>query len=200
MMPPILLLAASSPTCATPSAIAASAILREMPTADLPDWGVQALAQGLERPRGSEIVWMAPCRANIVRVVYGRTFVTADGMAFWTEDGRTLTVRTGPVPATPPEPPHPDIKRATFLMSESLMSGDWRVGVWRAGKKWLFARYQPGSGAAPVPLLRSALPVLGLSYLGAPDAPGGRLSFVQRVGSSRYRSISIDWSEIGLRT
>lgn len=200
MMLPILLLAASSPTCATPSAIAAGARLRELPPADLPEWSLQALASGLGRPSGSEIVWLAPCKANIVRTVNGRTLVTADGAAFWTEDGRTLAVRTGAVPPTPSEPPHPDIKHATFLMSESLSTGDWRVGVWRAGKKWLVARYQPGSAVAPVPLLRSALPVLGLTYLGAPDAPGGRLSFMQRVSPSRYRIIAIEWSEAGLRT
>lgn len=199
-MLPILVLAASSPTCAMPSAIAASATMRELPPADLPDWSLQALAPGLDRPSGSEIVWLAPCKVNIVQMLPGLTLVTADGEAFESKDGRTLVVRTRPVPSTPPEPPHPSLKNATFLVSASLVSGEWRVGVWRAGKQWLVVRYEPGSAAAPVPLLQSTLPVLGLDYLGAPDAPGGRLNLLQRVSPSFYRIVAINWSEAGLRT
>jgi hypothetical protein len=115
--------------------------------------------------------------------------------------GSKLEIRDDNISPADPEPPHPVWRGRHFVGSASLLIGTWRVGAWVRGNGATdIARYRLGNEAPPITLLSSSQSVVGLFYLGLPDAVGGTLFFAQRVGPSHFRMVAMDWSETGLRT
>ena len=191
--------AASSPCSA--QEIAATAIVSPAMQQAPADVGLSRVDRGFSPPTVQEIRWHAPCTPNIVALYGGRTLATGSGLMLSMEGGSTLHVRHDPTPTIDPEPPHPEWKDHRFAGSAALRAGAWRVGAWVAPDGTTqIARYRAGDKATPITLMTSAQPIVGLFYLGLPDAVGGTLFFAQRLAPSHYRMVSMNWSEEGLRT
>jgi hypothetical protein len=191
-------LAASSPC--SPTAIAAAAIVSPAQQESPAAVGLSNIAVGFQRPSVQEISWQGPCTPNIVGLYGGRTLVTSNDLMLSAPRGSTLEVRDDSMLPADPEPPHPEWQGHRFVGSASLLSGNWRVGAWvRRDGVTDIARYRPGDETPPISLMTFAQPLVGLYYLGLPDAVGGTLFFAQRLGPSQFRMIAMDWSEAGLR-
>jgi hypothetical protein len=183
-----------------PTAIAAAAAVSQPRLQDFSAIGLSRLAAGFQRPVVQEVIWTGPCTPRIVGLYGGRTFVTAGGLLLWPMETK-VEVRYDPIPQADPEPPHPTWNGRRFVGSAALMAGTWRVGAWvRPDGTTDLARFRADDGAAPIPMLTSARPLVGIFYLGAPDSVGGTLSFAQRLGHARFRVVSMAWSEAGLRS
>lgn len=190
---------ATSPPC-SPTDIAAGAIVSPSSQEDPAAVGLSQVDSGFWKPSVQDIAWSGRCTPKITRLYGSSTLVTASGLTLSTEGGSTLHVGHDPLPAPDPEPPHPDWKGHRFVASASLLSGSWRVAAWaRRDGVTDIARYRPGDTTAPIILMSSARPLIGLSYLGMPDSAGGTLYFAQRLGRSAFRMVAINWSEGGLR-
>jgi hypothetical protein len=84
-----------------------------------------------------------------------------------------------------------DVSRSTSGMTEYF------VGVWKnrqTATLAIFARSADGIQSIPAPLLRSKLPVRGVSYLPAPDSPAGTLGITQEVAPGELRLINVWWT------
>lgn len=191
-------LAISSPC--SPAAIAAAAIVSPPHQESFQATGLSDVADGFQQPSVQRVDWHRGCAPHIVGLYGGATLITADGLLFWTGGEAGLRLRDDHMLPADPEPPHPDWKGRRFAGSASLIAGTWRVGAWvRRDGTTDIARYRPGDATLPITLMRSAQPVLGLFYLGFPDAVGGTLFFAQRLGRSQFRMAAVPWSEAGLR-
>ncbi|MEQ7874729.1 hypothetical protein ABDK56_12070 [Sphingomonas sp. ASV193] len=192
-------LAAGSPCSAAETAEAAAVSpLRER---DFAEVGLSNVNGGFRRPMSQEIGWSGTCAPTIVGLYGGIALVMENGTMLWTRGGPSLSVREDQMVPSDPEPAHPYWPRHRFVGSASLAADGWRVGLWvRSDGITDVARYRPGERKHPVILMTSAKPIVGLFYLGAPDSVGGTLFLTQRLGQSRFRMLSIAWSEGGLRT
>ena len=183
----------------SPTAIAENAVVSPVSQEDGTELGLSHLDPGFRRPSVQQVAWRA-CAPMIVGLYGGNTLVTASGLLLWTRGGPTLQLRGDPILPADTEPAHPNWEDHRFAGSASLAAGTWRVGLWVGpGGITDVARYRPGDPAHPIILMTSALPIVGLFYLGAPDSVGGTLFFAQRLGRSNFRMISMPWSEAGLR-
>lgn len=184
----------------SPAAIAAAAVVSQQHQEAAEAVGLSNVVEGFQRPSVQEVTWRGPCTPHIVGLYGGSTLVAADGLMFWTRAGPALRLRDDHKLPVNSEPPHPDRKDRRFVGSASLIAGPWRVGAWeRRDGTTDFARYRPGDVSSPLPLMTSARHIVGLFYLGLPDAVGGTLFFAQKLGPSRFRMIAMPWSEAGLR-
>ena len=106
----------------------------------------------------------------------------------------------GLAPAPSPEPAHPTVLGGHFIVSTSAFVDKWRLGVWRLkGGRYVISAFVPDAPDAPRPVLQTTLPVIGIYYLGAPDARGGVMTILQRVARHHYRWAYVSWGEKGLR-
>lgn len=183
--------------------IAAAAIVSRAEQQAPTNVGLSSVSRGFSAPKVQEIRLGAPCAPKVVALYGGWTLATANGLTLSATgpEVETLQVRHDPPPLRDPEPPHPEWKGHRFVTSAALQAGTWRVGAWVSPDGATeIARYQTDARTAPLPLMTSAQPIVGLYYLGLPDALGGTLYFAQRLSGSRYRMVSMNWSEQGLRT
>jgi hypothetical protein len=183
----------------SPAAVAAAAVVGPLQQEDEAATGLSRVEDGFQRPSVQLITWRGLCTPRIVGLYGGATLVTDGGLRLWTKGGSTLEIRDDHMLPADPEPPHPKWQGHRFVGSASLAAGAWRVGTWvRCDGATDIARYRLGNEAPPMRLMTSALPIVGLFYLGAPDSVGGTLFFAQRLGQSQFRMIAMPWSEAGL--
>lgn len=189
--------ASSQPVPCTSQQIVASGKVSELK----PDSSALALelqATGLRITDADEVSW-STCPVRLQSRVYGGWGITDTGIPVIPTEQHLIT-RDDAIPAPEAEPSHPTVPNATFISSTGLPIGDQRAGLWsRSDGSVLIARYHPGQAEQPTPILVSKAPVLGLSYLGAPDSPGGAFQLWQRLTNDRYRYVHIAWSEEGVR-
>ena len=185
------------PPACTPQQVVASGKVSELrPESSSLDLDLQAI--GLRIITADEVSWTS-CSTKLQDRVYGPWVITDAGVAI-VPTQQHLISRDYAVPAPDPEPAHPVVQNATFLSSTNLSIGDQRAGLWsRSDGTFLIARYHPGQTHQPTPIFVSKAAVLGLFYLGAPDASGGAFDLWQRLPTNKYRYIHIAWSEQGVR-
>ena len=183
-----------------PSQIAAAATVSQPEEVGFDAIGISQVDGGFRKPIVQQIAWAGPCAPRFVRSNGGGTLVT-DGHLLLSVTESRVEVRNDQTPAVDPEPPHPTWKGRRFEGSANLMAGTWRIGAWsRPEGKTDFARYRTDTAAEPIPLLTLTRTLVGVFYLPAPDTAGGTLYFTQRLGRSRFRMVSMVWSEKGLRS
>jgi hypothetical protein len=193
-------LLASSMPC-TPADIAAAAIVSPAKQEGVADADLSNADEGLWGPTVQDILWRGHCTPRVVGLYGGRTLVTATGLLLSIGGESKLEIRDDHRLASDPEPPHPEWPEHRFTGSASLLAGTWRIGTWvRRDGTTDIARYRPEDTRLPILLLTSARPVVGIYYLGLPDAVGGTLFFAQRLGPSHFRMVQMGWSEAGLRS
>lgn len=145
-----------------------------------------------------------PCAGGI-RGYKAGTFALADGTGFNIDSRERLTrwpaasQAVGPVDPTPANvpplaggrlvaaSPPVDARQTTAGLVQRY------VGLWRGPGHWTigsFLQAPDGAITEVTPLLRSSLPVNGITYLPAPDTAGGRLTLVQPLDRDRARIVS----------
>lgn len=161
--------------------------------------GLSLDAPGLALREQDAVSW-PNCRIRLQARVYGGWAFTHSGVPIRPDRGRLVT-RTDTIYPDDPEPAHPEVSGAAFVGSADLVAAGSRLGVWRqADGSSSIATYRPGRADPPHVLLRSAVPILGVGYLPAPDASGGMMSFWQDAGDGQYRFVMVSWNESGLGT
>lgn len=192
------ILATSSP-CG-PSQIAAEAVVSPLSEKTPEAIDLSQVDDGFSRATVQQVRWSCRCAPEIKGLYGGSALITSSGLMLWTRGQPKLEVRDDKMLPADPEPQHPEWPGHRFVGSASLAAGTWRVGTWvRGDGRTEIARYRPNDPAAPVSLVTSAKPIVGLFYLGAPDTFGGTLFFAQRLGRSQFRMITMPWSEAHLR-
>lgn len=193
--------AADMPVAALPCKSAQQIIAASRVSTIAPDaqsLGLELFASGLQIGSAANVSW-DHCSVSLQPRISGGWAIASNGVPVVPVNSQLIT-RDEPIFPPEPEPAHPEIPGARFISSTPLMIGDLRAGVWiEASGRSLIARYSPGSTDAPVPILRSSELIIGVSYVGAPDAPGGSLQFWQRLPDKTYRYIAMSWTEEGVR-
>lgn len=187
-------------TQCSPEAVAASAAVTERGSITSAVAGLSEMTEGFSLGTSArQIAWYRRCKPKLIGL-RGAILTDASGAEYWLEP-TALKVRERPRWPDGPEPTSPAWSSRRFIRSDGLYHGDWRIGLWfRADGRYELARYRVGAADVPISLMISGTPVVDLTYLPAPDAVGGSLSILQRTGKSRYRVLSLSWSEKGLRT
>lgn len=158
---------------------------------------IKPLTEGLDLINSTDVDW--PVKGCSVSLIGGgNNGLLSDGRVIRLDGGTAIAV--GTATERPPVPAGPIIKNAKFIASTAISVEDWLVGVWcfRDGHS-IIAAYRPGDTVPKFPVLESAKPVIGISYLGAPDTFGGNLTILQRIGRNSYRWSSVGWSEKAVR-
>lgn len=205
MIAPMLIsltaLAVDMPVAPTPCVSAQQIIAAAQISGVTPDTkslGLELFAKGLHVFDAANVSWDR-CSVTLQPRVYGGWAITSNGVPVIPVNNQLIT-RDDQIFPPEQEPEHPNIPGARFVSSASLMIDHLRAGLWiQPDGRSLIARYQPGSSDAPVPILRAFDPIIGLFYLGAPDAPGGTFQFWQTLPGKTYRHVSVSWTEEGVR-
>jgi hypothetical protein len=153
--------------------------------------------EGLSFEQAIEIDWPNSCSVSITGLV-GSEDTTDQGLNIGVQ-GQHVVVGNPAAPVTPEREPY-KVGGARFVASTSVAIADWRVGAWQhADGSSTVDAFRPNSSAKSIPVLRSALPIVGISYLPAPDTGGGMFTVLQRLAPNRYRWCSVSWGEKAIR-
>lgn len=154
-------------------------------------------SEGLDPLNSIDVNW--PIKGCSVSLIGGGdTGLLSDGRVIRPDSSTTVAVDT--IPKQPVVPCGPRMKKAKFITSTSILVESWRVGVWRfRDGHSIIVAYRPGDIFAEFPVLESTKPVIGISYLPAPDTFGGNLTILQKIGHNSYRWSSLHWSERAVR-
>lgn len=160
--------------------------------------GLKPLTEGLEPLSSIDVDW--PVRSCSVSFIGGSiNGFLSDGRVVRLDGDTTVSVVTM-TEKVPAPPIGPMVKNARFIASTSISVENWQVGVWRfPNGRSIIAAYKPGDATPQFSILESTDPVIGISYLGAPDTFGGNLTVLQSVGHNSYRRSSVSWSENAVR-
>lgn len=158
---------------------------------------VKPITEGLNPLNSIDVDW--PVKGCSVSLIGGgNNGLLSDGRVIRPESSNTVTVDT--TTEKPVVPIGPTMKNAKFIASTSIYVENWRVGVWRfRDGHSIIAAYRPGDTVPQFPVLESTKPVIGISYLGAPDTFGGNLTILQSTGHNSYRWSHVSWSEKAVR-
>lgn len=160
--------------------------------------GLTLMGTGLRIAAAYGLAWPQQCAVVVQKVAYGWG-ITDHGVAMMVTAGRLFARKMKIPPSLPEEGTPPRLPDAVFSGAVSVVSGQWRAGVWRyADGHSVVAVYHPKSIGVPRQIFHSAVPILGLSYLPAPDTRGGAYTIWQKLPDKSYRVIMMNWTEEGL--
>ncbi|WP_146806719.1 hypothetical protein [Acetobacter cibinongensis] len=183
--------------CATVESVMATGRVQAV-SPDATALGLTVTDTGLRIAAAYGLVWPQQCSVVVQHVAYGWG-ITDHSIAVMVTAGRLFARKMKISPPLPEEGTPPRLPDAVFSGSASVVSGRWRAGVWRyADGHSVVAVYRPKSTDSPRQILQSAVPILGLSYLPAPDTRGGAYTVWQKLSDKSYRVIMMNWTEDGL--
>lgn len=158
---------------------------------------IKPLTEGLDPLSSTDVDW--PLKGCSISLIDGSIIgLLSDGRVIRLDSDTTVAI--GATAERPAVPVGPIMKNAKFIASTSIYLGNWWVGVWRyRNDHSIVAAYRPGDTVPQVLILESSKPVIGVSYIGAPDTFGGNLTILQRTGRNSYRWSYVSWSEKAVR-
>ncbi|MDP1027696.1 hypothetical protein Q5H91_10765 [Sphingomonas sp. KR1UV-12] len=159
--------------------------------------GIKPLTEGLDPLNSTDVDW--PIKGCSVSLIGGsNNGLLSDGRVIRPVGGTIVAV--GTTTERPEVPVGPAMKNAKFIASASISVENWQVGVWRFRDGYsMIAAYRLGDTVPQFSILESAKPVIGISYLPAPDTFGGNLTILQSTGHNSYRWSYVGWSEKAVR-